>query len=630
MMKKIIALALCLLMLGATFVGCAKKDPDDKGAYIKMYLSDMVYDLDPANAYTNESALKIVSLLFDNLFVLNDNGKIKKSLAEDYKIIKNTETNEYKMIITIKEEASWSDGVAVSADDVVYAWKRILDNENSFAAAALLYDIKNARAAKEGDASIDDVAIYALNEREVSIEFEKDIDYDQFLLNLTSYALVPLRETNVDSNGSDWAKKPSTMVTSGPFKLRVMRYEDDYDKEGNLVALKEMILERCIYYYRDIVEDDLDKAVTPYRLIIDYSMTPEEIVAAYNNGELFYIGDIPLSIRGTLKDEAEITDAMSTHTYVPNHNAVVRYYDRADFEKLSRNTVVFDDTLVEGKDGEKIFAKAEVRKALSLALDRTAIANAVVFAKAASGLVPYGVYEADSKKDSFRELGGDVIASAAKLDEAKALLQSAGVDPSKFMFAISVAAYDDVHMEIAKMVKEAWAALGFNVAINAIDVVVNDEISPVLKEVAKDIKDDVFAEAFRAGKFEIAAIDYVAISPDAFSVLAPFAKEYSGESIDMSNLNYDLNPHVSNYDNEDYNTLIQNAFDQKDIKARASILHSAEKKLIEEDMTVIPVIFNQNATIMSKQLKKVSFDYYGMASFKKAKLKDYELYIPKE
>ena len=83
MNKRIICLLLSLVMLLACLASCAKKDEDDKGAYINMYLTDQIYDLDPAKAYNNESALRLVSLVFDNLFVLDENGKVKKSLAKD-------------------------------------------------------------------------------------------------------------------------------------------------------------------------------------------------------------------------------------------------------------------------------------------------------------------------------------------------------------------------------------------------------------------------------------------------------------------------------------------------------------------------------------------------------------------
>ena len=86
MAKKVLALMLALIMLSATFVGCGSKDENDLGAYVKMYLTDMVYDLDPAHAYDNESNLRIVSLLYDNLFVLDEKGKVKKGIAKSYKI----------------------------------------------------------------------------------------------------------------------------------------------------------------------------------------------------------------------------------------------------------------------------------------------------------------------------------------------------------------------------------------------------------------------------------------------------------------------------------------------------------------------------------------------------------------
>ena len=628
MMKRVISLALCLLMLATVLVGCAEKDEDDKGAYINMYLTDQVYDLDPARAYNNESALRLVSLVFDNLFVLDEDGKVKKSLAKDYEIREDENAGEYEMIITLNDTC-WTDGTAITANDIYYAWTRVLQSSNDFDAAALLFDIKNARAAKEGDVSIDDVGISAINEKQFQIMFEEPIDYDQFLLNITSYALVPLREDIVGKT-VDWAKKPATICSSGPFRLREVSYAEGEER---------LILERNAYYYRDVLEDEIDKSVTPYRIIVDYTLSDEDIKAKYEKGEIFFVGDIPLSVRGSFKDSAEITDALSTHTYFLNENAVIRYYSARAFEDLAsdedlvdlkKNAWLEEAALVEGTDGEKIFADAKVRKAMSLAIDRDAIANAVVFAKAATALVPYGVYDSNSKKDLFREVGGDIIATSADMSAAKALLSEADVDPSKFMFAISVAAYDDVHMAIAEMVKAAWTELGFNVQIKAVNHIENTDYMKSIDDTPKDIRDDVFTEAFYEGKFEVAAIDYVAKSADAFSVLAPFAKCFTGRAASSAHsVDFEIPTHVTGYNSEDYNNLIEDAHAEKDIEARAEILHDAEKLLIE-DMTVIPIIFNQNATLASADLSKIKFTYYGTMIFTKTKLKDYELYVPKE
>ena len=627
MMKKVISLVICLIMLSSALVGCAKKDPNDKGAYVTMYLTDPVYNFDPARAYENEASLKIVSLLFEPLFRLDEKGNLKKALVKDYKIDKE----ENSMTLTLKE-TSWSDGTPISANDVLATWRRMLDSSNSFEAAAMLYDIKNAREAKEGEVSIDDVQISG-TDYEIVIHFNEGVDYDNFLLNLTSYALAPLRENTLSQTYSpyDWAKSPAIFTCSGPFKIRSMSY--DADDAG-------MVLERNSYYFRES-ENKIDKSVTPYQIIVDYTKTDEQILADYNAGKIYYVGDIPLSIRGQVSD-AEVTDALSTHTYVLNQNAVVQYYKASTFQGMSSKWVIYNDSLVEGKDGEKIFAIPEVRKALSLAIDREAIANTVVYAKAASALVPYGVFNADSDKDLFREVGGSIIASKANLAEAQKLLTDAGIDATKFMFAISVAAYDDVHMAIAQKVQEAWTALGFHVAINAIETVDNpgdpeqdftvikklglaDHQLHIDKTTGEDIgkiRDDLFAEAYDQGRFQVAAIDYTAYSANAFSMLAPFAKHYTGMA-SATRTDFIIPTHRTGYDSEDYNKLIEDAFKEKNLEKRADILHKAEKKLLE-DMVVIPIVFNQNATLSSKAISKFDFTYYGTPNFAKLTLKKYQ------
>lgn len=619
MMKKIIALLLCLITVLTVFTGCSSK-PEDVGGEMHMYIADPVYNFDPARAYGNESALKVISLLFDNLFYLNKNGKVKMSLAEKYEIIEDEKLGEYKMVITLKKSA-WSNGFALTADDVVYAWKRILDPSNSFEAASLLYDIKYAKEAKNGERSIDDVLIYALNESQLEICFDGKIDYDRFLLNLTSYALAPVKESIVNSveNEYDWAKKTTIIATSGPFMIDEVIYTGENAK---------LVLERNPNYLRNVDKDAFDKYVKPYKLIIDYSKTDAEIKQGVEDGSILYIGDIPLSIRKDLESNKRLkrTDALSTHTYMLNQNAVVRYYNEQGFEKLS-TVPKSDANLVEGKDGDKIFANKTVRQVLSLALNRTAIADSVTFAKPATGIVSYGIFDVKKNK-SFREEGGDILATnASSVDQLKQTLNSAGIDPSKYMFAISVAAYDDVHMEIAKQVQAAWSALGFHVAIQAIDIVENDHKDKNTDEKISNVMDDLFSERYLQGKFEVAAIDYVAYSADAFSVLAPFAYGYTGGSATNADpFNFEVPYHITGYNNEAYNEKIIAAQNAEDNKTRLAILHEAEKILMD-DMATIPVVFNENATITSKELRAAKVSYYGTPIFTKLAFKNVGLII---
>ena len=600
-MKKVLALLLCLVMILASFAGCGNKEKEDDGAEIKMYISEPIYNFDPAEAYKNESALKVVSLLFDNLFIMNSDGKVEKSLVKKYSFDKTENT----MFIELRNDTYWSDGNAVTANDVVFAWQRLLDPANSFEAASLLYDIKNAKAAKEGIVSIDDIGISALNNTDVQITFEdRTIDYDSFLNKLTSFALVPLREDVLSRVvvANDWAKSPTLMVCSGPFRLRTVSYAAE--NAG-------IILERNSYYRRNFMEDAVDVSVTPFRLIVDYTKSGDDIIAAYEAGQIFFVGNIPLSARSkyTLeqwKEIAEINNALSTHTYIFNENAEI--------------------------NGEKLFANAKVREALSLAINRQEIANTIVFAEAATGIVPTGVFNSNNNKKMFRDAASNSISATSNKDAALAKLSEAGITASKYSFSISVPAYDEVHIKIAEMVKNSWSELGFKVSLNKIDVKDNNDKALSTGEKIAGVKDDIFAEALSNGKFDVAAVDYVAYSADAFSILATFAKGYAG----TATLTYDENgnptptfevkSHISGYNSAAYNEKIEAAEKEANSDGRAVLLHEAEDILLA-DMPVMPIIFNMNATMQSKELSKVEFTYYQTPVFTKTVLKDYEKYL---
>lgn len=595
MIKRIFSLLLCLLLAVPSLSSCYDRtiDETNKGAYIKMYLADLVYDLDPAFSLNNKSQQKIVSLLFSGLFRLDENGKVQKDLVKNYNVIFDDNSQEYKMVINL-HETFWSDGTPVDAADVVYAWKRILDVENSNTAAPLLFDIKNARAVVEGDCSIDDLGVTDPDQLVLEITFEEKIDVDQFILNLTSPALVPLREDVVGRNEDDWAKKPATIVCSGPFTLRTSNYNPGDEL---------MVLERNPYYFRDKSKDPLDKSVTPYRLEVDFSLSDEEIKQKFDNGEIFYIGEIPLSLREYYAEDAEIADEMSTHIYYLNQKAKI------------------DD----GGEGEYLFANEAVRRALSLAIDREAIAKSVVFARAATGLVPYGVFDSMSAKKLFREVGGAVLATSPNLAEAQSTLASAGITPSKYNFSISVRTEDEVHVLIAEMVQAAWQSLGFNVSLRRISAIVNDDYNPLIDEVPEDVMDDIYNETLYNGAFEVIALDLVAPSPDAFSILAPYARAFAGQAIDMSTIDFETMPHITGFDDPAYNELIEQIFAEADRKKRASLLHDAETMLLEK-MPVIPIVFNQDAYVISREVSRYSSSYYQNRLLAKLKLRDYHRY----
>ncbi len=604
MLKRVIALLLCLLMLLPSFVACSK-DANDKGAYIRMYLTEPIYDFDPLNAFENADNLQIVGMLFSGLFYADEDGDVKKDLVEDYEYLYDEDNDRYYLSLTLKE-THWSDGVQLTATHVQYAFRRLFSSDVSHPATAMLYDIKNARDIVKGDATVDHLQVTVIDNDKLEIEFEKDIDIDAFLLTLCSPALYPMRDDVVEFN-ADWAKKPTTMVCSGPFMVRKMAYEE---QDG-------FILERNAYYFRDRQKDDLDEYVTPYRLVCDYTTPIEDQLKKFDAegaGAIYYLGNIPVSGRTTaafkaLMEEGDVTDAPSTHVYYMNEKVEI--------------------------GGKKLFADAAVRKALSLALDREAIAAALVLAKPADGLVPGSLLNRADRSATFREEAETAYISASpKIQEAKALLEGAGIKASDYAFTITVAEYDTDHIAAAELAKAAWSALDFKVDIKKLGVETAyklDEDGNVMldektkKPVEAGFVNDLYKKAYQTGDFQVIALDLVATGVDAFSYLAPFATPFSGNAMDMNtatNPEYKSTPHITGYQSAAYDEKIEAAYAEQNQKKRAVLLHEAEEMLLA-DMPVIPVVYNQNFSLASGELGKISTAFFCVANFQKTSLSNY-------
>ena len=90
---------------------------------------------------------------------------------------------------------------------------------------------------------------------------------------------------------------------------------------------------------------------------------------------------------------------------------------------------------------------------------------------------------------------------------------------------------------------------------------------------------------------------------------------------------YEDKPHRTGYDSADFEALMEEIFAIKnDPAARAAKLHEAETMLLA-DMPVIPIIFNQNAYLISGDLSKEASSYFGYRVFNRLALKDYMQYL---
>ena len=620
-MKKIIAMILCFVMLGTVLVACT--DKEDPGPEITMYM-DKVTNFDPALAYNDPDAEQLLSLIYQGLVYVDEDGDVESAMAESWSVKGNI--IEFRL-----HDTKWSDGTAVQAKDFVYAWKRILDPEFQCSAASLLMYVKNAAEVKNGDTSIDNLGLYASGSDLLTVELIDGKFADAFLQNCASVALSPLREDKVEKikievdelyrealeaedgyvKPSDycWATLSSVMLANGPFYVKEFSYDGFDTKDDTYDNEPAIILERNKYYFYDTEEDDeaLREYVDPYRLNIKF-IDASSAYEKYSAGEGLFINNLPLDKRNDLKSTAKLVDRLSTYSYLFNTN----------FE---------------------LFSDSRVTQALSLALDRDKIVSEIVFGKAATGLLCDKVWN-HKEGTSFRKTAGAAISTTADLAKAKSLLAEAGVSGGEF--TVTIRKDNAVEKKVAEKAAEAWGQLGFTVTIEEVDIttfnyleyirVITDENGvgtgyEFANVYSHLIKDDII-EKYRSGEYQVLGLELSMMSADPFAALAQFARRYSGGAYDFSESadHFELIPGVTGYASDEYDKLLEKALAEKDAAARATILAQAEKLLLK-DAPVAPVYFVQSAAIIHKNLEDYEVDNYGRYIFTEAMDATYE-YVP--
>ena len=579
-MKKILSLVLVLsLLLGSALVLTSCGAPENEGAQIPVYLGGPIYDFDPTDYYVDSNADQLMSLLFEPLFTVNDNGKLKEAAAKKYDV------DEEERTITIElRETYWSDGSRVLASDYIYAWRDvILDPTKANPAAALFYDIENAVEIKKGEVSAYEFGATG-SLYDITIVYREGADYEQLLKNLASVATAPLRQNGVAQSSSYWAKSVNTIYTNGPFQLNTLDYE-----EGTLTVT------RNVGYHQNPNKVDYDNEVNPYLLTSAFEVDGKAVNVSYKDLEektVFIMTDASLDDRKANKDEAEIYDDLSTYTYV------------------------FDTT-------NPLFAKKEVRQALSLVIDRNAIINAITFGKAADGFVPPLAAE---------NIEQSIISAEAKKAEAEQLL--AGVNFAGISKSFTLTVNDDAEsIAIAEIVEAAWESIGFNVTVKAVGTVESEVIdfanSTTIKVLDSEIQYLVKEASKGNVQFDVIAVDWQMYSTDPFVALAALTSDMNGCGAIFNDADTTLRSNIAGWSNAEYDALIDSAYATANDEARSEYLKNAEKLLIEE-MPVIPLVFNETFVFTAKGISKVRIDGFGNLSFTDTKLRKYEKYLPTE
>ncbi|WP_077611003.1 peptide ABC transporter substrate-binding protein [Clostridium sp. Marseille-P2415] len=488
--------------------------------------------IDPSLNSTADAGNMIMEA-FETLLIVDSENKIVGGQAESYDVSEDGCTYTFHL----REGLKWSDGTPLTAHDFAYAWKRLADPDTAAPYAVdMLGNVKGYQEASEGN--IDALGVSAPDDKTFVVELSAPCVYFPKLATHTS--MVPVKKEVIEANGEQWTLKPETYVSNGPFKMIewVPGSHITFAKNEN-------------YWNADKVTVNTLKFVLMEDSNAAYS--------AYQAGEISLCKDVPT---------AEIP----------------RLRDQEDFHLDPKQATAYISFQLE----KEPFNNPDVRKALSLAIDRDYVAETVMdgIASPATNFVGPGI--SDAKDGSYFEdvtrvnNGGDffdVKNHDADVEKAKELLAKAGYPDGKGFPTIEYMTNEaGYNKPIAEYLQSCWKeTLGVNLDI-------------------KIVEWSTFSATRRAGDYQIArnswGFDY-----DDPSNLLNLLKSTSGNN-------------DGKYNNPEYDKLLDEANLTADINVHYEKLHEAENMLLE-DAAMAPLVYSNEYYLQDTKLKGIWYSPRG-------------------
>ncbi|MGP1906978.1 ABC transporter substrate-binding protein [Metabacillus sp. JX24] len=338
--------------------------------------------------------------LMEGLTRLGKDHEPEAAIAEKWDVSEDGKTYTFH----IREDAKWSNGDDLTANDFVFAWKRLLNPETGSGAAFLGYFIEGGEAYNSGTGSADDVKVKAVDEKKFEVTLISPQAY--FLSVIANPAFFPVNE-KVATENPEWFAEADSFVSNGPFTLESWEHD------------KEFVMKKNDQYW-DAKNVKLDGV---HWAIVEDTNTEYQL---YQTGELD-TSDVPADLADTLFEEGKANVEEQAGDYFYRMNVTL-----------------------------EPFQNKNIRKAFAMAVDQKQIVDFVTKNQetAAYGFVSPG-FKDPSGKD-FREVSGDLVKTDAA--EAKALLEKGMKEEGYETLPEVTLTYstDDTHKKIAEALQQMF------------------------------------------------------------------------------------------------------------------------------------------------------------------------------
>ena len=530
--KKMLAIFLSAALFVTAFAGCGKKKADG----ITVQIGPNPETLDPALNSAVDGGNMLITL-FETLLIIDQDNKVQPGQAEKYEVSPDGLT----WTFTMRDGLKWSDGTELNAKDFEYTFKRIADTNVAAPYAETVIGMIEGYKDAIDSKNPEKLNVKASDDgKTLTIKLAYPCSYFDKIVAFGT--MSPVQKATVEKNGDSWATKPETYVCNGPYTIT------EWTPSEKIVCKKNENYKGG-WDSSKIVNDKLT-----FLLLEDSSAS----YTAYTGGTAQLIKDVPTEEIPTLKkdkkDEFNVDPILGT------------YYLSMNLNKAP-------------------FNNKNVRKALSLAIDRDYVANTVMQGTytPAYNYVGTGVDDVDPGKfleNSKAANGGKTYISEdykANLEEAKKALAEAGYPEGKGFPTITYSTNDTgYHEALAEYLQQVYKDLGITMNIDIVDW-------------------SSFTPKRRAGEYEMARNGWVMDYNDASNMIELFTS---------TNGNND-----GKYNNPAFDKAMNDS-KVADKTAHFAALHEAEK-IVSEDYGFIPVAYYNDFWLQSTSLKGTWHSPYG-------------------
>ncbi|MFC7393089.1 peptide ABC transporter substrate-binding protein [Scopulibacillus cellulosilyticus] len=183
---------------------------------------------------TDNVSSTYLNYITSGLMRMNDKLQPQPDMAESMpKVSSDKKTYTFKL----RKDAKWSDGSPVTANDFVYAWRKMVDPKTASQYAFIFSSANIKNAAKIEDKNsplfgkVDQLGVKALDDHTLQVTLEKPTPF--FISLMANASFLPQKKEFAEKQGDKLGQEPQNLLFNGPFKLTKWNHGSGWTLEKN-------------------------------------------------------------------------------------------------------------------------------------------------------------------------------------------------------------------------------------------------------------------------------------------------------------------------------------------------------------------------------------------------------------